>query len=144
MNFVCHNKLFTIGWTPKTQKYLTIIEPVLQELSKKYLLCLVTIGIKNYLINGVNVINLPWSEENEATLLHQFDVHAIISLPFFHREQRKSGYKLIQYMACGIPGVASPVGINTQIIEDKVDGLLAGTAKEWYEALEYLLTPYLN
>jgi glycosyltransferase involved in cell wall biosynthesis len=51
----------------------------------------------------------------------------------------KSGYKLVQYMACGLPVVASPVGVNSSIVEDGVNGLLAGDTKEWRAALTRLI-----
>jgi glycosyltransferase involved in cell wall biosynthesis len=54
-------------------------------------------------------------------------------------EQGKSGYKLIQYMACGKPVVASPVGVNNVIVKNGVNGYLAKNQDEWVEALALLL-----
>ena len=51
----------------------------------------------------------------------------------------KCGYKLIQYMACGIPVIASPVGVNADIVEHGVNGFLANTQAEWREAIRALL-----
>lgn len=51
----------------------------------------------------------------------------------------KCGYKLIQYMACGLPVIASPVGINADIVEDGVNGFLANTPNDWRYALTTLL-----
>jgi hypothetical protein len=52
----------------------------------------------------------------------------------------KCGYKLIQYMACGLPVVASPVGVNADIVEHGVNGFLASTETEWRSALGTLLS----
>jgi glycosyltransferase involved in cell wall biosynthesis len=80
---------------------------------------------------------LPWSEETEAADVHRFDV-GIMPLPDGPFEKGKCGYKLIQYMAAGIPVVASPVGINSQIVEHGINGFLASSESEWAQALEYL------
>ena len=51
----------------------------------------------------------------------------------------KCGLKLLQYMAIGIPGVASPVGVNASIVTPGVDGYLANRSEEWEAALAGLL-----
>ena len=53
-------------------------------------------------------------------------------------ERGKCGYKLIQYMACGLRVVASPVGVNAQLVERDRNGLLAVTPDDWYSALTLL------
>ena len=55
-------------------------------------------------------------------------------------ERGKCGYKLIQFMACGLPVVASPVGVNGQIVSHGVNGFLAQDLHEWEEALRRLLS----
>jgi glycosyltransferase involved in cell wall biosynthesis len=52
----------------------------------------------------------------------------------------KCGYKLIQYMACGLPVVASPVGVNADIVRHGENGFLAATEGQWAEALAQLIT----
>jgi glycosyltransferase involved in cell wall biosynthesis len=52
----------------------------------------------------------------------------------------KCGFKGLQYMALGIPALMSPVGVNIQILDDKKNGFLVTTPKEWKDCLEMLLT----
>ena len=82
-------------------------------------------------------VNVPWREETEATEVSRFDV-GVMPLPDEPFERGKCGYKLIQYMACGIPVVASPVGVNRQIVRHGESGFLASTAEEWIQALQLL------
>jgi glycosyltransferase involved in cell wall biosynthesis len=47
----------------------------------------------------------------------------------------KCGFKLVQYMAMGLPIVASPVGVNATLVEHGVDGFLAASPADWLNAL---------
>ena len=87
---------------------------------------------------GLPIASVPWSEDTEVASLQTLDVGIMPLLdgPF---ERGKCGYKLIQYMACGLPVVASPVGVNRQIVEHGVNGFLAETPAQWAEALQTLL-----
>jgi len=51
----------------------------------------------------------------------------------------KCGFKLIQYLALGIPAVCSPVGVNTIIIEEGVNGFYSKTNEDWYRTIETLI-----
>jgi glycosyltransferase involved in cell wall biosynthesis len=51
----------------------------------------------------------------------------------------KSGLKAIQYMAFGLPVVASDAGITPRVVRDRVTGILVRTDDEWLEALERLV-----
>jgi len=55
-------------------------------------------------------------------------------------EKGKCGFKAIQYLSLGIPAVVSPVGANTDIVEDEKNGFVASTADEWVKAIEKLYT----
>ena len=66
-------------------------------------------------------------------LIQTFDV-GIMPLSDSPWARGKCGYKLIQYMACGKPVVASPVGVNTEIVSSSV-GLLAHTGEDWVQAI---------
>jgi len=129
---------FTIGWigTPRTVDYLGMIGGELATLAGEGPLKLVTIGASTEL-PGVPCESRPWSEAAEAAELAQCDV-GIMPLPDGPWERGKCGYKLVQYMACGLPVVASPVGINRTIVEHGVTGLLAADGAAWLAALRRL------
>jgi glycosyltransferase involved in cell wall biosynthesis len=64
---------------------------------------------------GVSVASLAWSEETEAELIQLFDV-GVMPLADALWERGKCGYKLIQYMASGLPVVALAVGVNKRLL----------------------------
>lgn len=130
-----------IGWIGSawTTSYLKIIEPVLQQLSKEIDFEFLTVGAKpGYTIDGINHNNVEWEFGIEAKALAKIDI-GIMPLPDEDYARAKGGYKLYLYMAAGIPSVASPVGVNTSIIKDGENGILAVTGKEWFSALQSLL-----
>jgi glycosyltransferase involved in cell wall biosynthesis len=82
---------------------------------------------------------IPWSEMREVAEVQTMHI-GIMPLPDNLWARGKSGYKLIQYMACGLPVVASPVGVNTDIVQPGVNGFLVDGLEQWREALEALIT----
>ena len=130
------NERIRIGWigTPTTSKYLAGILPQLEQLAARHPLTLVTIGAPPIAVSGtLEIEQHPWSEGSEAGLLGGVNI-GIMPLPDEAFERGKCGYKLIQYMACGRPVVASPVGVNQEIVTSDV-GLLANEPDDWLEAL---------
>ncbi len=134
-----NNDVFTVGWigSPATVRYLHLIQPSLAELCKAGSARLVVVGGTDVEMEAVPVVRRPWSEETEVAEIRGFDV-GIMPLPDEPWERGKCGYKLIQYMACGRPVVASPVGANLKIVEHGVNGFLAATPSEWVRALTAL------
>jgi len=128
---------FTIGWigTPLTARYLKPIQSVLASFCRERDANLTLIGAGQVADLGTNCRVERWSEEGEVEQIQRFDV-GIMPLPDEPFERGKCGYKLIQYMACGIPVIASPIGVNTKIVRQGIDGFLARTHEEWYGALE--------
>lgn len=127
---------FTVGWigTPYTARYLSQIAPALLDLSDDELRVLL-VGAGDMDIDGVTSEVRKWSEETEVDDVQEFDV-GIMPLPDDPFERGKCGYKLLQYMACGKPVVASPVGVNEQIVDGC--GYSARTTDEWVDALRTL------
>ena len=133
----------TIGWigSPSTWRGVRPILPVLREIVAAHDARFLVIGAGH----AAEADRFPgmelhdWSEASEIGNVQAMDVGImpLLDRPF---ERGKSGYKLIQYMACGLPVVASPVGVNAQIVKDGANGILVSTDAQWREALARLLT----
>jgi glycosyltransferase involved in cell wall biosynthesis len=82
---------------------------------------------------------VPWSEEVEVSAVQEMDV-GLMPLPDDEWTRGKCGFKMLQYMACGVPVVASPVGVNAQILAMGELGLAAREEADWYDALRWLYT----
>jgi glycosyltransferase involved in cell wall biosynthesis len=129
-----------IGWigTPRTLQYLKTITEPLQRLAQCHSFILKVIGGGPLEIPGIKVISVPWSEATEVQELLELDI-GVMPLPDLAVTRGKSGLKLIQYMACGLAVVASPVGVNSQIVVSEQNGLLAMTPDEWVTQLSRLI-----
>lgn len=130
---------FKVGWigSPVTAKYLDLVKSAIIQLYKQGNASLSLIGSGHLELDEVPINVIPWSAETEVADIQNFDV-GIMPLPDSPWERGKCGYKLIQYMACGKPVVASTVSANTEIVKHGVNGFLAESAEEWLEALTVL------
>jgi glycosyltransferase involved in cell wall biosynthesis len=129
----------TIGWmgAPATTHYLQSIAAPLRRLTASRAIRFVTVGASPLALPGVRIEQRPWALETEIEELMGFDV-GIMPLTDDEWSRGKCGYKLVQYMAAGIPSVASPVGANREIVDDGVTGFLADTPEQWVSAFERL------
>jgi len=122
-----------VGWigTPTTARYLDLLAGVFARLGARARLRVVGAVSADF---ATPAEILPWTEEREVEDLASFDIGV---MPLFDTpwERGKCGYKLIQYMAAGKPVVASPVGVNTVLVQDGVNGFLADGEDEWTEAI---------
>jgi glycosyltransferase involved in cell wall biosynthesis len=131
-----------IGWigSPTTWPYVRPLLPLLQDLvsSGRARVKIVGAGAaaRDDSFPGLELVS--WAEEREIEDVQSFDM-GIMPLSGDEWARGKSGYKLIQYMACGLPVVASPVGVNRDIVIDGKTGLLAITGEEWRRQLELLI-----
>jgi glycosyltransferase involved in cell wall biosynthesis len=83
------------------------------------------------------VVECAWSESREAEEIAEADV-GISWMPDDLWSRGKCGLKVLQYMAAGLPVVANPVGVHTEMIRHGETGFLATTAAEWIEAIRIL------
>lgn len=131
----------TIGWTGShsTLKYLGHIVPVLQLLEKKYSqIRILIIADKDPHLRLENAYFRPWRIESEVTDLCETDI-GIMPMPDDEWTQGKCGLKALQYMALEIPALASPVGVNKEIILHGMDGYLCASFADWFTSLEELI-----
>ena len=128
-----------VGWIGQraTASFLQPYRSIFEHLSSSGQARLVAIGIDAGAL-GLPMESVRWTEDTEVASIASLDIGImpLVDGPF---ERGKCGYKLIQYMACGLPVVASPVGVNCQIVEHGVNGFLAETPEQWEHALRTLL-----
>jgi glycosyltransferase involved in cell wall biosynthesis len=85
-------------------------------------------------LKNMTVERCSWSENSEALELSRADI-GISWLPDDRWSRGKCGLKILQYMAAGLPVVANPVGVHSQMVEHGITGFLAESPAEWAEAI---------
>lgn len=123
--------------SPSTVSYLSSLRNSFQDLAKKVRFKLFVVG-GHISIPGIDIECFQWSIDTEVDLIAQSDI-GIMPLIDSPWARGKCGYKLIQYMACCLPVVASPVGVNIDLVSHGVNGLLADTSVDWINCLTMLL-----
>ncbi len=133
-----HDTKLVLGWSGSfsTSPYLKSLGPALRELSRTLDFKLLVIGDPKFEMEGVEVEAIPWREATEVADLSRIDI-GLYPLPDEPWVYGKSGLKALQYMALGIPTVASAIGTNFRVIEDGVSGFLV-EEQQWVSRLEQL------
>jgi glycosyltransferase involved in cell wall biosynthesis len=130
-----------IGWTGthSTLKYLDRLVPVLAKLEAEGLRFEFRV-ISNQAprLPLSSLVYLPWCKETEIADLLSFHV-GLMPLEDDLWAQGKCAFKALQYMALGIPALVSPVGMNTQVVQDGQNGYICTTTTDWEQRLRQLL-----
>jgi GT2 family glycosyltransferase/glycosyltransferase involved in cell wall biosynthesis len=130
-----------IGWvgTPTNAHHLEFIKPALFELAGKRTIEFIFVGLNRPLdwnLPGLHC--LEWRLSTELAFFTAFDI-GIMPLDDFEFTKGKSAFKLIQYMAAGLPVVASPVGANEEVVTHGLNGFLAKSHQDWVQSLNLLI-----
>jgi len=137
-----NNQQTCIGWTGSmtTVRHFTTAEPALLKLKQKYgdAICFKLFGYGGYENKELGIKGIPWTLEREVEELKDFHI-GIMPLPDDKWSKGKCGFKALQYMAMEIPPVVSPVGVNTEIVQDSINGLLATDTDDWVDKISYLI-----
>lgn len=130
-----------IGWIGSggAQQYLEMLESVFTKLHARYdngvvLQVVTSPSYRVRLETPLAVRHVDWELSRELAFFDDFDV-GIMPLRDNERSRGKASYKALQYMAAGIPVVASPVGMNRDVVEQGVTGYLPADETEWFERL---------
>jgi glycosyltransferase involved in cell wall biosynthesis len=131
-----------IGWigSPSTWPYLQPVSGLLEQMVRagRARVRIVGAGSAAVAQSSCGFEFVDWSEKNEIREIQRMDI-GIMPLPDDAWARGKSGYKLIQYMACGLPVIASTVGVNSEIVRHGENGFLAAT-DDWKPALNSLVS----
>lgn len=131
-----------IGWvgSHSTAPYLDLLRPVLGSLKKRYDFAFKIVGSTiPFRVDGVEVIQEPWALDKDISYFQELDI-GVYPLPEEPWVLGKTGFKTVQYMAVGVPCVASDIGRNREIIRDGINGFLAKSEDEWVEKLGRLIS----
>ncbi len=130
-----------IGWVGYSDNlpYLEALADPLRELTHRHpQLRLLVVADRPPQIEGVRVDFRQWSLAAEVSCFADMAV-GVMPLDDTPWTRAKCSFKLLQYMALGIPAVAAPVGMNVEVVADGQNGVLATTSQEWFDGLDRLL-----
>jgi glycosyltransferase involved in cell wall biosynthesis len=131
-----------IGWagTAGGLRYLHALAPALRDLSAQHRLVLRVIsgGYRGVCLPGLTVDARPWRPSRGLLDMASFDI-GVVPLDDTPFEQAKFPFKLLQYLALGVPSVSARVGTAASLIHEGETGLLAGSIEEWRDQLRSLI-----
>lgn len=142
VNRYSNDEPLTIGWSGShsTLKYFLLLKDILLELKQKHMFKILIFGVQECVVEGLDIEVIPFDEKLEVQTLQRIDI-GVYPLPLDEQwVYGKSGLKALQYMALGIPTIATRIGANLRIIEHDISGILVTSTEEWVKAFEMLLS----
>lgn len=132
---------FVIGWTGthSTLRYLTKMLPLFQKLEKEFEFKLVIISDKDPGFDLESLEFVKWKKETEIEDLLRFNI-GLMPLSMDKWASGKCGFKALQYMSLGVPAIVSPVGVNTKIVDNGINGYICDSLGEWEHTLRSVLS----
>jgi glycosyltransferase involved in cell wall biosynthesis len=130
-----------LGWigSPTTTYMLEGLSELLVKLTKKHPNIEVhNIGGNQIKLSGIKVMNKKWDNDNILNDLAQLDI-GLMPLDNHPVNRGRLGYKMIIYMSLGIPFVAQDIGLNKTVVQNGVNGYLAGSEDDWVDKLSQLI-----
>jgi len=130
-----------LGWigTKGNLKYLKKLEPVLETIRQRFPQVKLKIVSNDFLDSlHLPIIKKPWKLEDENVDLISFDI-GLMPLNDDLWSRGKCGLKIVQYLSVGVPVVCTPVGINSDIVQDGENGFWATSHQEWIDRLSTLI-----
>ena len=130
-----------IGWSGSftTIKHFEYAQNFLKIILQKYPhVEIKVVGDETYESQELSVKGIAWSAQTEVENINSFSI-GIMPLPDDEWAKGKCGLKGLSYMACEIPTIMSPVGVNMEIIKHGENGFLASTTDEWVTYLSRLI-----
>lgn len=133
------NGTITIVWIGLAYnlKYLAAVAPAFRRLQERHRVKLRVVCSQPPALPGLDIEFRPWAWAREVEDLQDATI-GVMPLEDTEWARGKCALKLLQYLAVGLPAVASPVGVNADILVNGENGFLACTEQEWYECLESL------
>lgn len=130
-----------IGWVGGRMARIVLppIEPALADVCRDFDCEFLAVGgVDPGLGDGFPNRFVPWRLDLEPEIFGAMDI-GIMPLPDNERARNKAGFKLLQYMAAGLPVVATPIGLNRDLVVPGWNGYLAESLDEWRDSLARLV-----
>ncbi|OFY83995.1 MAG: glycosyl transferase family 1 [Bacteroidetes bacterium RIFCSPLOWO2_12_FULL_35_15] len=140
-----NNEKLCIGWSGShtTIKHFEEAVPILKKIREKYgnKVYFKVMGDVDYYNEELGIKGIPWSSETEVEQISSFDI-GIMPLPDDEWVKGKCGLKGLSYMALEVPAIMSRVGVNSEIINEGINGFLANNEEEWINKISQLIESF--